>query len=76
MMGIWSIYYFLQYYFDDVLGGPGVRTVIFLTPFSGEFFNGALFQPILLLMALPTSILAGWASDNGEERSSSIFRAL
>ncbi|MBV9259083.1 MAG: MFS transporter, partial [Ktedonobacteraceae bacterium] len=23
MMGIWSVYYFLQYYFDDVLGGPG-----------------------------------------------------
>src|SRR6266852_6182688 len=24
MMGIWGIFYFLQYYFDDVLGGPGV----------------------------------------------------
>ncbi len=64
MMGIWSIYYFLQYYFDDVLGGPGVKTVIFQTPFSGEFFNGALFQPVLLLIALPTSIIAGWASDH------------
>jgi len=63
MMGIWSIYYFLQYYFDDVLGGPGVKTIIFNTPFAGEFFNGALFQPILLIVALPTSILAGWASD-------------
>jgi MFS family permease len=63
MMGIWSIYYFLQYYFDDVLGGLGVRTIFFNTPFAGEFFNGALFQPILLIIALPTSILAGWASD-------------
>jgi MFS family permease len=64
MMGIWSIYYFLQYYFDDVLGGPGVKTILFNTPFSGEFFNGALFQPILLLIALPTSFFAGRASDH------------
>ena len=63
MMGIWSVYYFLQYYFDDVLGGPGVKVIFFNSPFSGEFFNGALFQPALLLIALPTSILAGWASD-------------
>src|SRR6266700_698502 len=27
MMGIWGIFYFLQYYFDDVLGGPGVKTI-------------------------------------------------
>src|ERR1019366_583471 len=52
MMGIWSVYYFLQYYFDDVLGGPGVKVIFFHTPFSGEFFNGALFQPALLLVAL------------------------
>jgi MFS family permease len=62
-MGIWSVYYFLQYYFDDVLGGRGVKTIFFNTPFTGEFFNGALFQPVLLIIALPTSILAGWASD-------------
>jgi MFS family permease len=53
----------LQYYFDDVLGGRGVKTIFFNTPFTGEFFNGALFQPVLLIIALPTSILAGWASD-------------
>ncbi|HLZ56496.1 MAG TPA: MFS transporter [Ktedonosporobacter sp.] len=64
MMGIFSIYYFLQYYFDDVLGGPGVKTIFFNTTFSGEFFNGALFQPMLLIVALPTSIFAGWASDH------------
>ncbi len=64
MMGIWSVYYFLQYYFDDVLGGPGIKVIFFHSPFSGEFFNGALFQPALLLIALPTSILAGWASDH------------
>lgn len=63
-MGIWSVYYFLVYYFDDVLGGKGVRTIIFNTPFTGEQFNGALFQPAVILLALPTSLLAGWASDH------------
>jgi MFS family permease len=64
MMGIWSVYYFLQYYFDNVIGGPGVRTIIFNTPFSGEFFNGVIFQPALLITALVTSLSAGWASDH------------
>src|SRR5215467_10206233 len=63
MMGIWGVFYFLQYYFDDVLGGPGVKTIILNGAFSGEKFSGALFLPILLLLALPTSIFAGWASD-------------
>src|SRR5215831_2340394 len=45
MMGIWGIFYFLQYYFDDVLGGPGVKTLIFGNAFSGEFFSGTLFLP-------------------------------
>src|SRR5229473_3994074 len=63
MMGIWGIFYFLQYYFDDVLGGPGVKTIILNGAFSGEKFAGTLFLPILLLAALPTSIIAGWASD-------------
>lgn len=62
-MGIWSVYYFLTYYFNDVLGGPGVRTILFNTRFTGEQFNGALFQPVIVLLALPTSLLAGWASD-------------
>ncbi|HVU66725.1 MAG TPA: MFS transporter [Ktedonobacteraceae bacterium] len=64
MMGIWGVFYFLQYYFDDVLGGPGVKTIFFGTPFSGEQFNGALFQPALLIAALPTSLIAGWVSDH------------
>ena len=64
MMGIWGVFYFLQYYFDDVLGGPGVKTLLFGTSFSGEQFNGALFQPVLLLAALPTSLIAGWVSDH------------
>ncbi len=63
-MGIWSVYYFLTYYFSDVLGGKGVRTILLNTPFTGEQFNGALFQPAVILLALPTSILAGWASDH------------
>ncbi len=64
MMGIWGVFYFLQYYFDDVLGGAGVKTIIFGSAFSGEQFNGALFQPILLIAALPTSLIAGWISDH------------
>ena len=64
MMGIWGIFYFLQYYFDDVLGGPGVKTIIFNNSFSGEGFSGTLFLPVLLIAALPTSIIAGWISDH------------
>ncbi|GAC1631412.1 MAG: MFS transporter [Ktedonobacteraceae bacterium] len=63
MMGIWGVFYFLQYYFDDVLGGPGVKTIILNSPFSGEQFSGTLFRPALLLLALPTSIIAGSISD-------------
>ncbi len=69
MMGIWSVYYFLLYYFDDVLGGKGVKTILLGTPFSGAQFNGVLFQPVLLLLALPTSLLAGWASDRWGRKS-------
>lgn len=64
MMGIWGVFYFLQYYFDDVLGGPGVKTIFIGSAFSGEQFNGALFQPALLIAALPTSLIAGWISDH------------
>jgi MFS family permease len=63
MMGIWGVFYFLQYYFDDVLGGKGVKTIILNTPFSGEQFSGKLFLPALLLLALPTSLIAGGLSD-------------
>ncbi len=54
---------FILYYADDVLGGPHVRTILINTPFSGEQFVGMFFMPIMLLMALPTTLLAGWASD-------------
>src|SRR5579863_7385794 len=64
MMGIWGIFYFLQYYFDDVLGGPGVKTILFGSNFSGEAFSGTLFLPVLMLTALPTSLIAGWLSDH------------
>jgi MFS family permease len=64
MMGIWGVFYFLQYYFDDVLGGQGVKTILLGTSFSGEQFSGTLFLPVLLLTALPTSLIAGWASDH------------
>jgi MFS family permease len=52
MMGIWGVFYFLQYYADDVLH------------VAGEQFIGGVFLPILLGAALPTSILAGWVSDH------------
>lgn len=64
MMGIWGVLYFMEYFFDDVLGGPGVKTIIFGTSFSGEQFSGTLFQPALLLAALPTALIAGWISDH------------
>src|SRR5215831_8785251 len=35
MMGIWGVFYFLQYYFDDVLGGPGAKIIILNGAFSG-----------------------------------------
>lgn len=69
MMGIWSVFYFLVYYFKDVIGAHTVRTIILNTPFSGEQFNGVLFQPVLLLMALPTSLLGGWLSDHRGRKS-------
>src|SRR5579863_9476162 len=51
MMGIWSVYYFLTYYFNDVPGGQGVRTILYNTAFTGEQFNGGIFQPAVLLLA-------------------------
>ena len=44
-------------------GGPGVKTIIFGSNCSGEGFSGTLFLPVLLLFALPTSLIAGWLSD-------------
>jgi MFS family permease len=64
MMGIWGVFYFLQYYFDDVLGGHGVKLILFNSDFSGEKFSGTLFLPALLITALPMSLIAGWASDH------------
>ncbi len=46
MMGIWSIFYFLQYYADDVLH------------VNGESFIGGLFLPVLLVASLPTSLMS------------------
>jgi MFS family permease len=63
MLGVFSIAFFLQYYADDVLGGPHVRTILLNAPFSGEQFVGTLFMPIALLVALPITLVAGWASD-------------
>jgi MFS family permease len=63
MMGIWGALDFLQYYFGDVLSGPGGQISLLGAKFSVEFFNGTLFQPVLLIAALPTSLIAGWVSD-------------
>jgi MFS family permease len=63
MMGLATITSFLQYWADDVLGGPHARTLLLNTPFSGEQFVGTLFMPFTMLLFLPTCLLAGWASD-------------
>jgi MFS family permease len=49
--GIWGIFFFLQYYFDDVLGLPGERTM------------GTQFLPLVMLAALTTVYFAGSLSD-------------
>jgi MFS family permease len=57
MTGIWAIFYFLQYYFDDVLrtaqtlGIPGEKAV------SNDFL------PIVMVAALATTLIAGMISD-------------
>jgi MFS family permease len=61
-MGTWGLLFFLQYYADDVLGGPGVKTILFGSNFSGEAFV-ALLLPVVFLCGLPTSLLGGWLSD-------------
>jgi len=63
MMGMWGIFYFLQYYADDVLGGPGVKTILFGSNFSGEVFVGTLVLPVVFLCSVPASLLVGWLSD-------------
>jgi MFS family permease len=52
MMGIWSIYYFLQYYFSDVLGVKDAEATV-----------GALFLPIVMVAAVLTVYTAGALSD-------------
>ena len=47
MMGIWGIFYFLQYYFDDVLGGPGVKTIILEPLFQASFSPVSCFCLLL-----------------------------
>lgn len=64
IMGIYSVFYFLVFFFKDVMGSHGEQMIILNKPFSGEEFNGVLFQPILLLLAVPTSVLGGIASDH------------
>lgn len=49
--GIYSVFFFLQYYFEDVLGLPGERTV------------GTQFLPAVMLAALTTVYVAGSLSD-------------
>jgi MFS family permease len=51
LQGIYSVFFFLQYYFEDVLGLPGERTV------------GAQFLPAVMLAALTTVYAAGHLSD-------------
>ncbi len=50
-LGIFGIFFYLQYYFEDVLGLPGERTV------------GVYFLPIVMLAASLTVYVAGALSD-------------
>ncbi len=58
MIGIWAIFYFLQYYFDDVLRADLVRMHI-----SGEAAVGGFFLPVVMVAALLTTVIAGKFSD-------------
>lgn len=49
--GIWGVFFFLQYYFDDVLGLPGERTM------------GTQFLPLVMVAAMTTVYFAGTLSD-------------
>ena len=62
-MGMWGIITFLQYYADDVLGGPGVKTILFGSNFSGEAFVATLILPTVFICGVPASLLAGRLSD-------------
>jgi len=52
MMGIWAIYYFLQYYYSDVLGVKDAEKTV-----------GVIFLPIVMVAALLTVYSAGALSD-------------
>ncbi|HEX9058356.1 MAG TPA: MFS transporter [Ktedonobacterales bacterium] len=58
MVGIWAIFYFLQYFFDDVLRADLNRMHI-----SGEAAVGSYFLPVVMVGALVTTVIAGKVSD-------------
>lgn len=58
LTGIWAIFYFLQYYFADVLGADLARMNI-----SPEKAVGAYFVPVVMIFAVSTTVLAGKFSD-------------
>lgn len=49
--GIFGVFFFLQYYFDDVLGLPGEKTM------------GTQFLPLVMVAAMTTVYVAGTLSD-------------
>lgn len=58
LIGIWAIFYFLQYYFDDVLHKDLATLGI-----SGEKAVGAYFLPLVMVTAVSTTLVAGIFSD-------------
>ncbi|MFZ5815926.1 MAG: MFS transporter [Bacillota bacterium] len=50
MQGQWAIFYYLQYYFEDVMGLPGERTVF-------------TFTAATMVAAASAVLLSGWISD-------------
>jgi MFS family permease len=58
LTGIWAIFYFLQYYFHDVLQRDLVRLGI-----SAENAVGSYFLPVVMITAVSTTLIAGKYSD-------------
>jgi MFS family permease len=65
MTGIWSIYFFLLYYFQDVLGitGKGHGATAFGLTVESPQQAQLLFLPITMLTSALTVYFAGWLSD-------------
>jgi MFS family permease len=65
MTGIWAVYFFLQYYFHDVIGitGPEHPAHAFGLTIGTPQAAQLLFLPIVMVTSALTVYFAGWLSD-------------